>query len=140
MTTSTNEAGENPLVGRSANELAEERTQLAASRTLLAADRTLMAWIRTALSMMTFGFAIYRLLEAAEQSGRRTSGPNPRTIGLFLTATGTLAMIAGVVDYWSSMKQVARFQPVRLWRSSFVVAIVMAAGGLILFFSIVFRL
>ena len=35
---------------------------LATERTRMAADRTLMGWIRTALSMIGFGFTIYKFL------------------------------------------------------------------------------
>jgi len=43
--------------------LAEERTDLALLRTLNAAERTLMAWIRTAISMIGFGFTIYKFFQ-----------------------------------------------------------------------------
>ena len=43
--------------------LAEERTDLAYQRTIIAAERTLMAWIRTALSMIGFGFTIYKFFQ-----------------------------------------------------------------------------
>jgi putative membrane protein len=35
---------------------------LALDRTRMAAERTLMAWVRTALSMIGFGFTIYKFL------------------------------------------------------------------------------
>ena len=38
--------------------------RLAIDRTRLAAERSLMAWIRTALSMIAFGFTIYKFLQA----------------------------------------------------------------------------
>jgi putative membrane protein len=47
-------------VVKSANDLAAERTDLAVDRTVMAAGRTLMAWVRTALSMISFGFTIYK--------------------------------------------------------------------------------
>ena len=64
---------------RSAQELAEDRTDMATSRTLMAADRTLMAWIRTSLSMLSFGFTIYKVLEGFQQAGR--SMPQANTPG-----------------------------------------------------------
>jgi len=63
---------------RSANALALERTSLATDRTLMAADRSLMAWIRTALSMISFGFTIYKLLQGFAASGTQlASAPDP---------------------------------------------------------------
>ena len=43
--------------------LAEERTNLAVERSVMAAERTLMAWIRTAISMIGFGFTIYKFFQ-----------------------------------------------------------------------------
>ena len=36
---------------------------LGVMRTMMAADRTLMAWIRTSLSMFTFGYSLYKILQ-----------------------------------------------------------------------------
>ena len=38
-------------------------------RTIMAADRTLMAWVRTSLSMLSFGFTIYKVLDTAAKQG-----------------------------------------------------------------------
>ena len=38
----------------------DEGTRLAYERTVLAHERTLMAWLRTAVSLITFGFTIYK--------------------------------------------------------------------------------
>jgi uncharacterized membrane protein YidH (DUF202 family) len=35
-------------------------TRLALNRTRLAQDRTLMAWVRTAITLVTFGFTVYK--------------------------------------------------------------------------------
>ena len=48
-----------------------ESTLLAVDRTRLAHERTLMAWIRTATSMISFGFTIYKFLEAQPARERR---------------------------------------------------------------------
>ena len=46
-----------------ATALARERTRLALERTAIAAKRTLMAWVRTSISMIGFGFSIYKFLQ-----------------------------------------------------------------------------
>src|ERR1700679_1367281 len=43
--------------------LAEKRTDLAMQRTSMAAERSLMAWVRTSLSMIGFGFSIYKFFQ-----------------------------------------------------------------------------
>jgi putative membrane protein len=126
---------------RSTNDLAEERTDLAARRTVMAADRSLMAWIRTALSMIGFGFTIYKLLQNFEESGAHFRHlETPRIIGLFLTGLGVLSMVMGTVEYWQTLKDLRQLQRFRIWRPSFVIALIMSAMGAFLFVSIIYRL
>ena len=65
---------------------------LALDRNKLAAERTLMAWVRTSLSMISFGFTIYKFLQVIdEQSAVPIVRPNaPRNVGLVLTGLGNL--------------------------------------------------
>jgi putative membrane protein len=129
------------LEQKSATELAESRTDLAATRTLMAADRTLMAWMRTALSLLSFGFTIYKILEGFQSAGRvLPQGDSPRNIGIFLSAMGTLAMIMGTIEYWAVVKELRKLQPVHLARPSFVMAVVMSVIGVFTFFSITLHL
>lgn len=125
--------------GRSSNDLAEDRTLLAVERTLMAADRSLMAWIRTALSMMSFGFTIYKLLQGFEAGGQLTANQSPRTVGLFLTSMGTFATVAGILEYWNAFKGLRRYRHIDVLRPSFVFAVAMAVAGLFLFFSIILK-
>jgi len=74
------------MATRSAQDLAEDRTSMAATRTLLAADRTLMAWVRTSLSMNSFGFTIYKVLDG------------------FLSALGTAAIVMGILEYLTTIR------------------------------------
>lgn len=123
------------------NELAQERTDLALERTLMAADRSLMAWVRTSLSMISFGFTIYKLLESLQQSGGHViRDHSPRAIGLFLTGLGTLAMVAGAIEYWYRLDKLRALHHFRVLQPSFVMAVVMSATGLVLFIGIVSRL
>jgi putative membrane protein len=130
------------IESRSNNELAADRTHLAVSRNVMAADRTLMAWIRTSLSMITFGFTIYKLLQhfAEIQPGPLTRLETPRFMGLFLTGIGTLAMVMGTIEYWFRLKELGHIQPLAVWRVSFVMAVIMSLTGLAMFVSIVGRL
>lgn len=43
--------------------LAKRRTELAIKRSAIASERTLMAWLRTAISMIGFGFSIYKFFQ-----------------------------------------------------------------------------
>jgi putative membrane protein len=126
---------------QTSDELARERTDLAASRTLMAADRTLMAWVRTALSMISFGFAIYKLLEGLQKSGDLLPDPNtPRTVGLFLTGLGTASILMGTIEYSQRLRQLRTLGNSRLWTPSFVIAVIISLTGAVLFVSIIRRL
>jgi len=123
------------------NELAEERTSLATLRTGMAADRTLMGWVRTGMSMITFGFTIYKLLTEAQQRGLVLPREStPRNVGLFLIAVGTLSTLLGKIEYWHTLRQLGTKYPFKLYRPSFLIALLMTLAGLLLFVGILQRL
>ena len=64
---------------------------LSFDRTRMAAERTLMAWVRTALSMISFGFTIYKFLEAMlpQSTSPVLRADTPRNVGLSLIGIGT---------------------------------------------------
>lgn len=125
---------------KTSNELAQDRTDLATGRTLMAMDRSLMAWIRTSLSMISFGFTIYKILQGLQESGDVLAhGLSPRAVGLFLTGLGTVAMAAGTVEYFERLKLLREYHAVKTWRASLIMAMIMSAAGLFVFASIVFR-
>jgi inner membrane protein YidH len=81
---------------------------MARMRTILAADRTLMAWIRTTLSMISFGFTIYKFLQYLYESNKVTGGlspQGPRNLGLTLIVLGVTALLIACVQYWSEVKR-----------------------------------
>jgi putative membrane protein len=126
---------------RSANQLAEERTGLAATRTLMAADRTLMAWVRTSLSLLGFGFTIYKILQEFQKAGFDLPQEHtPRNVGLFLTGLGTVAMLMGTIEYWGVLKELGRANTFSRARPALYMAVVMSVTGLVLFFSIITRI
>jgi putative membrane protein len=109
-------------------------------RTIMGADRTLMAWIRTGLSMISFGFTIYKFLEAAEpKSGVLTHPESPQRVGLFLCALGTLSIVLGTWSYWQTLKDLNRVEQFQLGRPTLFIAVVMSLAGLALFFAIASR-
>jgi putative membrane protein len=127
---------------KSTNELALERNAYALTRTTMGADRTLMAWIRTALSLYSFGFTIYKLLQDFVHSGAtlavRTG--EPRTVGLVMTGMGAVTMLMGVLEYWLRMRELEPGRPFPvLRRPVFVMSLVMSAIGIFLFAGILFK-
>ena len=89
---------------KSANELAQYRTDLAIDRTLMAVSRSLMAWVRTGLSMIGFGFTIYKFLSNEVQGFVR----DPRNVGLFLIVLGLLSIIFGGIEYLQTAGELRR--------------------------------
>lgn len=126
---------------KTSTELAEDRTDLAIRRTLMGADRTLMAWVRTALSMISFGFTIYKVLQGFQESAEHVIGKNydPRTVGLFLVGLGTVSMVLGTIEFWQSLKDLRRLEEIKIWRPSFIMATIISVAGLTMFVSIITR-
>jgi len=123
-------------------DLADRRTNLAAKRNFMAADRTMMAWSRTGLSMIGFGFTIYKFLQYLSDAGQALM-PNPegpRRIGIFLIALGTAALLAGAIQYWKTMKDLSKDYDCTPWSFSFVFALLMSLLGLFLITTIVAKI
>jgi len=86
------------------NELARERNREAA-------DRTLLAWIRTSLAMISLGFGIERLGQAALSfDGRLTelSSLKTRAFGVALIVLGMAATIAGMWEHRHMLTAISR--------------------------------
>ena len=114
---------------------------LAMERTRMAADRTLMGWIRTALSMISFGFTIFKFLEYIQEQG---IGPHirrmgPREVGLTLIGIGIFALIIACVQHWQFFKKLGPDQPHKPWDLAFVVAVLIGLLGSAMFVSIILR-
>jgi putative membrane protein len=122
--------------------LAQKRTDLAAQRTILAADRSLIAWVRTGLSLIGFGFTIYKALQLLAEEGTaitfRKTGP--RDIGLFLISLGTGSLIFAILDYWKSMKTIGKEYGYSPWRTPVFAAAGVALLGLFLLTMIILRI
>lgn len=108
--------------------------------TILSADRTLMSWIRTSLSMISFGFTIYKLLDALARNGQIARSESPRQVGLFLCGMGVAAVLLGTMGYWTMLRDLQRIQPFRLRRPVLYMALILCAAGLSLFSAILWRL
>ena len=106
--------------------------------TLMAADRTLMAWIRTSLSLLSFGFTIYKILEGFQDAGGKfvVRTDVPRNAGLFLTGMGTLAMVMGTIEYWQTLKVLHQQRIFGRPRYPLIMALIMSVAGIVLFLSI----
>ncbi len=114
--------------------------QLALDRTRLAAERSLMAWVRTALSMIAFGFTLYKFLQALHaQSLVPIPRPDaPRNVGLLLVGIGTFAVAVAVIQHWKYVRKLSPGQIGRRWDLGVIVAILIGILGILIFASIVY--
>jgi inner membrane protein YidH len=112
---------------------------LAIDRTRMASERTLQAWVRTALSMIAFGFTLYKFLQVMQQqSPVPVLRPNaPRNVGLALVGIGTFAVIVACIQHWKYMKKLHPEQPYRPWDLASIVGILIGLLGILIFVSIV---
>ena len=115
---------------------------LATERTRMAADRTLMGWIRTALSMIGFGFTIFKFLESiqSKEVASQTMRPHsPRTVGLTLVSIGVFSLVIACLQHWKYVKRLKSDQPYRPWDLALVVAALIGLLGMAMIVSIILR-
>ena len=87
--------------------LADERTSLALDRTRLALERTLMAWVRTAVSLISFGFTIYKFFQGLKDTERIEAVHrlvSPREFGMVMIGLGVGALILATIQHRAEMK------------------------------------
>jgi len=102
-----------------------EKDKMASERTLLAYERTLLAWLRTATSLMTFGFAIYKLLsEKAHQPGEHflLKYISPKTVGLVMIGSGFVGLTMAVMRYIQVLKRYEVYEP-KIFRSPIMIQV-----------------
>lgn len=119
----------------------DRRTILAEERTVIAAERTLMAWIRTSISMIGFGFALYKFFQYLPEeiaAGNIRQPQAPRNLGLTLIALGTLALAGAAWQHLNFLKEIAPSQPRHL-SLSFVVAVSVVLIGFIAFYGVLVK-
>jgi putative membrane protein len=111
---------------KTADALAPEHIDLGLDRTLMAAERTLMAWMRTALSMISFGFTIYKFLEGMQTTDPAIRPEGPRNVGLALIGTGVISLLLASIQYVGHLRRLGR--PTREVRHSLALWIAAAVG------------
>jgi putative membrane protein len=125
-------------------QLAEDRTRMAYGRTRLATDRTLMAYIRTSVSMIGFGFTIFKFFQfmrEAEEISQRLTVQGPRFVALSLIALGSLLLLVGIVEHRVLLKRLTTESGIEFPTSPAMVgALILLLLGIITVISILFRI
>lgn len=114
-------------------------TRLAVERTRLALDRTLMAWIRSAISLITFGYGIYKVMETRAPESIPRIGH--REFGLIMISVGLLALALGTYEHLRAGEQLGAEYPAAPRRPSCVrgFSVLVGALGLLALFTMIFR-
>ena len=85
--------------------LADEKpdsNELAIERTIMAAERTLMSWTRTSISLISFGFTIYKFIQFMQEQGKAIiikDPSGPRNFGMALIAIGAISLLVASIQY-----------------------------------------
>lgn len=106
--------------------------QLATLRTIMASDRTLMAWVRTALSLQSFGFTIYKVLQGFIAEGQAIAPGLPVRVGLVLSFASVIAMLMGILEYRHTLATIGAGQALKLRRVTMLLAVVLLFTGIAL--------
>jgi putative membrane protein len=86
--------------------LATDRTRLAYSRTLLAHESVMMGWITTAMSLIIFGFTIYKFFQLELRGGAPTRYLiSAREYGLAMVVIGLVSLLAAAWEYRSNTRK-----------------------------------
>ena len=112
-------------------------TDLAFERTSLAESRTLMAWIRTAISMISFGFTIYKFFH--EAAGENHKLFSPRKVGMIMIGFGLLALTWGLMEHQSIVRKLKKSYPQLDVSKTRILAVLILFFGLALFLGALFR-
>jgi putative membrane protein len=118
---------------------------MAVERTVMAADRSLMAWVRTGLSLISFGFTIYKFLEYQREQLQALdrvipSISSPKVIGLLMIGLGILSLVLGTIENVSTIRFYRKQFDIRRPRYSLLISVIITTIGIVLFLGIAFQL
>jgi putative membrane protein len=121
----------------------DKTVNLGFERTRLAADRTLMAWIRTSVSMISFGFTIYKFFQyilETNLSGRLTHNA-PRNFGVVLVVLGMLLLALAIVEYFLFLRKLSLDTGEKFTVSTaLVAALLLSLVGILVLVNLIFNM
>lgn len=119
--------------------------RLAYERTRIAYERTLMAWSRTGISLITFGFSVYKFFEL-DSGGQTLKAPlvktsviGPREFGLVLISIGLLAILLGTFEHGRDLRAMRKEYPGMPASATRYIAALIALLGLAAIVAVIYR-
>ena len=106
-------------------------TLLSYERTQLAHDRTFIAWIRTSISLISFGFTIYKVFQALYDEGvlhTKIRILSPRAIGLTMIVLGLTALALAMFDNYRYLKEMKKHYTVRRSFAPIMAGVILMLG------------
>lgn len=88
------------------------KKEMTLDRLYLAQERTLLAWVRTSTMFLTFGFALYKFLEAQIATTKREpllGFLTPRLIGISMLTTGLIGLIFAMIRFYRSLEILRKY-------------------------------
>ena len=64
-----------------------------------------MAWIRTSLSMISFGFTIYKFFQYLGESSGMELRHGPLNLGRVMVMLGVLLLVPAIVQHWQFLRR-----------------------------------
>lgn len=115
--------------------------KLAIERTIQSEGRSLLAWLRTSLSLIGFGFTIFKALQYLYEQGSKQllRAETPRNIGMFLIITGTIPLLLAIIQYVRTIRQLGKKGNILL-DPNFLAACVIFLFGSILILSLILKI
>lgn len=103
-----------------------------------------MAAVRTSLSLIGFGFTIYKFFESV-RTNLGEDGPvrvyGPRRLGLTLVALGVFVLVASTFQQWLFLRGLTKETgQVFPWSVSLTTAVLLTLTGVVVFVSILMRM
>jgi putative membrane protein len=129
------EPGEETIKEPSSNQLALERTSLAH-------ERTLMGWVRTSISLITFGFSIYKFFQLELQNHHPLQEViGPREFAILMISIGLFSLMIAAIQYRVQRNRLRRWYPGTPPLSLVgVVAALISLLGLLALVAVLFRM
>jgi putative membrane protein len=117
-----------------------DTAKLAVERTFLAYERTLMAWTRTSVSLISFGFTLFKFFQyliehQPEKHPHAILGP--RTLGLMMIGIGTFILLLASFTHRKKIIELLKTAPEPEFSQSMVLALLITILGILMLIAVI---
>lgn len=114
-------------------------TKLAVDRTRLAYERTLMAWVRTAISLISFGFTIYKFFQI-EGAGKQDHVITATEFSVLMIVFGLVSLLMATLEHRRDLNALrADFQEIPQRSLARVLAALISLLGILALVTVLLR-